>query len=139
MEKRLDYKKKQLEKAVHNFNVSLAIETKGMSHEVADTIKSGQVQKFEVVVDLMWKTLKIYLYELNGIVVNSPKMAVKEFFKVDDLSYKNYEWLIKMIDMRNQLSRIYDSEKFEQIHTQVKEASKIINQVIVKLNKDEIT
>ncbi|MFN2359301.1 MAG: nucleotidyltransferase substrate binding protein, partial [Desulfotignum sp.] len=77
MEDRLKYKIGQLSRSVKNFQTSLSIETTDMAPEVIDTIKSGQVQKFEVVVDLLWKTLKFYLYEVNGIVENSPKKVIK--------------------------------------------------------------
>ena len=133
METRLTYKTAQLKKAVTDFNTSLQINTAGMQPEVVDTIKSGHVQKFEVVVDLLWKTLKIFLYDVNGIAENSPKKVIKQYFQVEACAYEDYEWLIKMIDMRNQLSHIYDSEKFEQIYADIKTANTIINRITNRL------
>ncbi|MCD4722849.1 MAG: nucleotidyltransferase substrate binding protein [Desulfobacula sp.] len=133
MEDRLKYKTKQLKKAVNDLGVSLTINTNLMAPEVIDTIKSGQVQKFEVVVDLLWKTLKIFLYEINGIIENSPKKVIKKYFQIEECEYSDYEWLIKMINMRNELSHIYDSEKFEQIHSLLNEAFTVIKRVVKKI------
>jgi len=133
MEDRLKYKIGQLSRAVKDFQTSLSIKTTDMAPEVIDTIKSGQVQKFEVVVDLLWKTLKFYLYEVNGIVENSPKKVIKAYFKVEECSFPDYEWMIAMIDMRNQLSHIYNAEKFEQIHSKLPHCLQVLKNVTVKL------
>ena len=133
MEDRLTYKIEQLKRAVNDFQVSMSINTDGMAPEVIDTIKSGQVQKFEVVVDLLWKTLKVYLYEVNGIVENSPKKVIKQYFQLEECEYSDYEWLINMIEMRNQLSHIYSAEKFEQIHSKLPECLTVLKVIISKL------
>ncbi len=115
MEDRLRYKTEQLKKAVKDFETSLSIDTQSIAPKIIDTIQSGQVQKFEVVVDLLWKTLKVFLFEINGIIENSPKKVIKKYFQLEECEYSDYEWLIKMINMRNELRHIYDSEKFQQI------------------------
>lgn len=133
MESRLKHKINQLNKSVNDFNKSLKIDTTGMAPEVIDTIKSGQVQKFEIVVDLLWKTFKLFLFEINGIDVNSPKKAIKAYFQAEECTYDDYEWLIRMIDMRNKLSHIYDAEKFEKIHAEIFAANKVINRIVKNL------
>ena len=79
MEKRLKYKIDQLESAILNFEESLNIDLTDFSPIVVDSVKSGRVQKFEFCVELLWKTLKVHLYEINGVDCKSPKQTIKEF------------------------------------------------------------
>lgn len=133
MERKLVYKTTQLKKAVKDFNKSIQIDTSGLSEEIIDAINSGQIQKFEIVVDLLWKTFKVFLFEVNGIDAYSPKQTIKEYFKIGECTYEDYEWMIKMVEMRNKLSHIYNEEKFKQIHSQITEAAEIINRVVANL------
>ena len=119
MEGRLKYKTRQYEDAVINFADSLSIDFKGFSGKVVDSIKSGRVQKFEFCTELLWKTLKIYLWEINGIDSRSPKSVIKDFYNLDCLSVEEYEKIMEMLDDRNRLSHIYNNEQFEEIYNRV--------------------
>lgn len=119
MESRLKYKAKQYEDAVINFEESLSIDCKNFSDKIVDTIKSGRVQKFELCTELLWKTLKVYLWEVNGIDSKSPKSVIKDFYNVGFLSAEEYETVMQMIDDRNNLSHIYNNDQFEEIYQRV--------------------
>ncbi|MCD6273486.1 MAG: nucleotidyltransferase substrate binding protein [Deltaproteobacteria bacterium] len=119
MEGRLKYNIHQYEDAVMNFKDSLSIDFKGFSKKVVDSIKSGRVQKFEFCTELLWKTLKIYLWEVNGIDSRSPKSVIKDFYNLDCLSVEEYEKVMEMLDDRNRLSHIYSHEQFEEIYNRV--------------------
>jgi len=119
MESRLKYKAKQYEDAVINFEESLSIDCKNFSSKVIDTIKSGRVQKFELCTELLWKTLKVYLWEVNGIDSKSPKSVIKDFYNLGFLSAEEYEKVMQMIDDRNNLSHIYNNDQFEEIYNRV--------------------
>lgn len=41
----------------------------------------------------------------------------------------DYEWLIKMINMRNELSHLYDSKKIDKIYSQLNDAYKVIKKI----------
>jgi len=119
MESRLKYKAKQYEDAVINFEESLSIDCKNFSSKVIDTIKSGRVQKFELCTELLWKTLKVYLWEVSGIDSKSPKSVIKDFYNLGFLSAEEYEKVMQMIDDRNNLSHIYNNDQFEEIYNRV--------------------
>lgn len=119
MEERVKYKIKQFKNAVDNFNVSLNLDTKEFSDVLLDTVKSGIVQKFEVCTELMWKTIKVYLYEINGIDSKSPKSVVKEFYNLEYVDADSYMGLITILNDRNSLSHIYNSTQFEVIYERV--------------------
>lgn len=116
MEGRLNYKLVQLQNALDNFEKSLSIDLNSLEEPLVDSIKSGRVQKFEFCVELVWKTLKVYLWEINGIDSNSPKSVIKDFYGLDLLSVEDYEKLMEAIDDRNRISHIYSKDQFEDIY-----------------------
>jgi nucleotidyltransferase substrate binding protein (TIGR01987 family) len=130
MEDRLKHKIQQYKDAVMNFEESLSIDFKGFSEKVIDSIKSGRVQKFEFCTELLWKTLKVYLWEVNGIDSRSPKSVIKDFYKLDGLSVEEYEKVMEMLDDRNRLSHIYSNEQFEEIYNRVISALPIFKKVL---------
>jgi len=67
----------------------------------------------------LWKTLKVYLWEVNGIDSKSPKSVIKDFYNLDFLSVDEYETIMEMLDDRNRLSHIYNNEQFEEIYNRV--------------------
>lgn len=74
--------------------------------------KEGTVQRFEVALELAWKTLKDYM-EFEGHVIKplTPRNVIKEAFRARILS-DGQVW-IDMIDHRNLLSHTYDEVTFE--------------------------
>lgn len=116
MEGRLNYKLVQLQNALDNFEKSLSIDLNSLEEPLVDSIKSGRVQKFEFCVELVWKTLKVYLWEINGIDSNSPKSVIKDFYGLDLLRVEDYEKLMEAIDDRNRISHIYSKDQFEDIY-----------------------
>ena len=119
MDNRIVYKIEIFKDAVQNFRESLEIEFNGLSETIIDSIKSGRVQKYEFCIELMWKTIKLYIYEINGIDTKSPKTAIKEFYNTGYISSEEYEYIIQMIDDRNDLSHIYKKEEFEKIYNRI--------------------
>ena len=122
MESRLDLRIQQYEDAVGNFSESLSIDLKGLSEKIIDSIKSGRAQKFEVCVELLWKTLKSYLWEINGIDSKSPKQVIKEAYNQEVFSVLEYEHVMGMLDDRNRLSHVYEKEQFEEIYLRIMNA-----------------
>ena len=109
-------KRRLLANALKTLAQSLALDLNRFGEIEKDTIKSGQVQKFEICVELFWKTLQKFLSEIHGIETASPKTAVKAFFTVGYLDAVQYEKTIEMINDRNRLSHIYSEKQFNEIY-----------------------
>ena len=79
---------------------------------LSDLEKEGMIQRFEMALELAWKTLKDYL-ENSGIKLQpvTPRTVIKEAFAAQIL--KDGQVWIDMLDHRNLLSHTYDSETFE--------------------------
>lgn len=74
--------------------------------------KEGTIQRFELALELAWKTLKDYLeYEGQVIEPITPRTVIKEAFAARILG-DGQVW-IDMLDHRNLLSHTYDSATFE--------------------------
>jgi len=74
--------------------------------------KEGIVQRFEIALELAWKTLKDYL-EQQGLVIApiTPRNVIKEAFAAKIL--RDGQVWIDMLNHRNLLSHTYDREVFE--------------------------
>ena len=130
MEERLKYKIAQFRDGVKNFEESLSINLEEYPGKVKDSIKSGRVQKFEFCTELLWKTIKAYLWEINGIDSNSPKLAIKEFYTIGLLKPEEYEQVLQMLDDRNTLSHIYKKEDFEEMYKRIIETLPLFQKIL---------
>jgi nucleotidyltransferase substrate binding protein (TIGR01987 family) len=108
-------KLEQFERALKNFRMSLAIKTSELPYELRDTIESGQIQKFEMCYELLWKAGKEILRELEGLEVSSPKRVLKSLFHLGYMDYDEFELCVEMVENRNLLSHVYRREIVEQI------------------------
>ncbi len=125
METKLARKLNNLDDALSNFSDALTLEPTSFQELVADNIKSGQIQKFEFTIELLWKTIQEFLYEVDGIDAVTPKSVAKEFVEADHCDYSMYELFIQAINDRNQLSHIYRQEMAESIWSRLPEYEKL--------------
>jgi len=123
-----------LKLAFADFSHSLEIKVDGYPDDVLDLIRNGQVQKFEVCLDLLWKTIKIFLYETDGVEANSPKQAIREFFKAGYWAEGEFLGFLIMVDDRNLLSHVYRSEAFLVIHSRLAEHQERMRGIIEKIS-----
>ena len=115
METKLTRKLKDLEAALSHFRDALTLQPSLFPELIADNLKSGQIQKFEFTIELLWKTIQVFLFEVDGIDVVTPKSVAKEFVEAGYCDYGEYELFIRAINDRNQLSHIYRQEMAESI------------------------
>lgn len=96
-----------LRKAVDKLNAALLIPND------RELVVEGTVQRFEVVVELLWKTLNRALkYEGVRIQPDTPRETMKEGFAVDWL-HNSITWQ-DLLDQRNDTSHEYLDESFIQ-------------------------
>ncbi|MDR0499798.1 MAG: nucleotidyltransferase substrate binding protein [Coriobacteriales bacterium] len=81
--------------------------------------KEGFIQRFEIVFDLAWKTVKDYLEYLGHDVQPSPRPVIKMAFEAGII--KDGQAFINMLAARNAMSHTYDEESFANIFTQIKD------------------
>jgi nucleotidyltransferase substrate binding protein (TIGR01987 family) len=130
METKLALKLNDLESALSNFRDALTLEPTLFPELVAENIKSGQIQKFEFTVELLWKTVQVFLFEMDGIDVVTPKSVAKEFVEAGYCDYESYELFIRAINDRNHLSHIYRQEMAETIWQRLPEFLHLVKQIV---------
>jgi nucleotidyltransferase substrate binding protein (TIGR01987 family) len=130
METKITRKLKDLEAALSNFREALTLEPASFPELVADNLKSGQIQKFEFTVELLWKTVQVFLFEVDGVDVITPKSVAKEFVEAGYCDYEVYELFIRAINDRNQLSHIYRQEMAESIWQRLPEYVCLVEQMV---------
>jgi nucleotidyltransferase substrate binding protein (TIGR01987 family) len=73
-----------------------------------ELVFEGTIHRFEVTIELMWKTLKRAL-EYEGFSPKTPRESLKEAFRVGWLHEEDV-WL-DMLDQRNTTSHVYLAEE----------------------------
>lgn len=129
MEKRLDIVTEQFSAALQDFKKALEIDLAQFDPTVGDVIKNGQVQKFEFTVELLWKMLKVFLYEQHGTDAASPKQTIRSYFELGLCEYQDAERMLEAVDMRNRLSHIYRKEILEEIHEHINKYEDLFDRV----------
>lgn len=124
-----------LEAALSNFRDALTLEPAMFPELVADSIKSGQIQKFEFTVELLWKTVQVFLFEVDGVDVVTPKMVAKEFVEAGYCDYETYELFIRSINDRNLLSHIYRQEMAESIRQRLPDYVHVVERIVRVMNQ----
>lgn len=130
METRLTLKFNDLVAALKNFQGSLDIDTTSLPEIVQDSIWSGQMQKFEFSLEILWKVVKLVLYEIEGVDVATPKAVAKHFFDAGYCGYSDYELFVTMINDRNQLSHVYRREMADGIRMRLPEYLDLMERIV---------
>ena len=109
-------KLKQFEAALLGFTELLATDLLPFEPKIADGLRNGQLQKFEYCAELAWKTIRVYLIANDGVEAQSPKAAMKAFYRLGHLDEAQYELAIELIEARNLMSHLYQTKIFEQVY-----------------------
>ncbi len=105
-------------------------------HKVVLGLRDSVIQRFEYSVDLLWKYLKVYLEEIQGVSidVSSPKNIMRMCAKIGLLNEKESDLAQEMIEQRNLTSHIYREEIAQIIIGEVHTYFLFINQILEKSN-----
>jgi hypothetical protein len=73
------YKLSRLIKAVAGFRKVVEIDVSKFNLLIKDAIKNARIQKFEYCTELLWKTIKTFLYLNDKVDVKTPAQTMKAF------------------------------------------------------------
>ena len=73
-------------------------------------VRDATIQRFEYTFEALWKFLKEYLKEREGIICNSPKSCYREFFRLDMITENETVKFLEMTDDRNMTSNTYKED-----------------------------
>lgn len=83
-------------------------------------IRDATIKRFEYTFEALWKFLKEYLKEKEGIISNSPKACFKEIFSLGFLTEEKTVRCLEMTDRRNDTSHTYKVEVAKLIYSKIK-------------------
>lgn len=73
-------------------------------------LRDAAIQRFEFTVEAVWKALKLYLLEHEGIVANSPKAVFREAFTVGLINEEETREFLGMVEARNNTVHTYNEK-----------------------------
>ena len=105
-----DYALNQFEKAVKTLQ-------KGVKEAKSELETDGVIKRFEYTFELLWKTLKIVLYE-QGHDCNSPKECMKIAFRKGLIN--NETIFLEILEARNLTTHTYSNSNSGRIFIRIK-------------------
>lgn len=109
--------KDELKLAIENFRNAITSLAKGIEEANGELQKDGVIQRFEFTFELLWKTLKIFLFE-EGLDCKSPKDCLRNAFKIGLIG--DEQLFLDMLTDRNKSTHTYSKEESEEIFERIK-------------------
>ncbi|OQZ01834.1 MAG: nucleotidyltransferase [Candidatus Brocadia sp. UTAMX1] len=82
-------------------------------------VRDATIQRFEYTFEALWKYIKEYLKEREGIIANSPKSCFRELFSLGFLTEEETVNFLEMTDRRNDTSHTYKEEVAQIIYSKI--------------------
>lgn len=129
---RLELKYKDAQKALSTLENVLELPVSNYKELDSIVIRDASIQRFEYTFEAVWKFLKEYLKEKEGIISNSPKACFKEIFSLGFLTEEEAELCLEMTDRRNDISHTYKEGVAQVIYSKLKKYFLVMKNLIEK-------
>ncbi len=124
---------KDFEKALNRLREAYELAKLMEGKEHYEIFRDSTIQRFEFTTEIMWKTLKEFLKEREGMVCKSPKSCIREFFSAGYLNEEETYKLLKAVDDRNRTSHTYHQEVAEEIFSHIGDYINLYQKVLKTL------
>jgi len=128
MESRLKFKISRAQKAFQTFEDIL-------KEPYSVIVRDAAIQRFEYTFEIVWKTLKEFLKEKEGVIANSPKLAFREALAVGILSEEESKKCLEMTDDRNDIAHTYNVAVAEKIFASLNEYCKLMKKILGEIEE----
>ena len=101
--------------------------------------RDSTLQRFEFTVETLWKGVKAFLLEVEGVECRSPKGCMRELFSAGYLNEDETTKLLYMINDRNLTSHTYREEIADEIFSRIGNYIQLMEKVlkVLKSGADE--
>ena len=96
-------------------------------------VRDATIQRFEYTFEAVWKFLREYLRNKEGIVCNSPKSCFRETFGLGSLTEEETAEFLEMTDRRNETAHTYKEEVAQLIYSKTKGYLFLMQNLVNKL------
>ncbi|MBI4119922.1 MAG: nucleotidyltransferase substrate binding protein [Parcubacteria group bacterium] len=110
----------KLTAVIKQFEQALSRLDEVLKEPKTDIVRDSAIKRFEIVFDLSWKAVKVFLEEKKGIVCRSPKECFRSAYQEKLLEYDNF-WL-ELTDSRNDIVHVYGESEAEKVYGILPEA-----------------
>lgn len=106
---------------------------KVLDEKYSDVVRDATIQRYEFSFELLWKAVKIFLKEKEGIECNSPKGCFRALRRVLDLSEEEVEICLSMTNDRNLSVHTYSEKLAKNLYNKTKNYLKISQKIYSKI------
>ena len=99
-------------------------------------IRDAAIQRFEYTFEAIWKLIKEYLFEMEGIICNSPKSCFREAFKMGLVNEAESMQALYMTDDRNMTTHTYHEDVAEEIYKELAGYFILMNGIYLSILRD---
>ncbi len=96
-------------------------------------VRDAAIQRFEYTFEALWKFLKEYLKDNEGIIVNTPKAVFREAFAAGIFGEDETIKFLEMTDSRNNTSHTYKEEIADAIYEKIRDYSLLIEKLLERV------
>ena len=98
-------------------------------------VRDASIQRFEYTFESLWKLLKAYLQEHEGIVCNSPKRCFREALRVGLLTVPETDLCLAMTDDRNLTAHTYLETLADAIYKKLPPYCDVAHRLLARLEE----
>ncbi|HBR17186.1 MAG: nucleotidyltransferase [Deltaproteobacteria bacterium RIFCSPLOWO2_12_FULL_43_16] len=98
-------------------------------------VRDATIQRFEYTFEALWKFLKEYLKEQEGIISNSPKTCFRDAFSAGLLSEEEAVKFLEMTDDRNMTAHTYNENVAQILYKRINEHSVFMERLMQNIEK----
>ena len=98
-------------------------------------VRDATIQRFEYTFEAVWKFLKEYLKEKEGVVSNSPKACFRGIFALGFLNENQTNKFLEMTDRRNETSHTYKEAVSKNIYRHIRKHCKLLQNLISRFEE----
>ncbi len=100
----------------------------------SEITRDAAIQRFQFTYELLWKTIKVYLSEIEKIEASSPRACFREIKNPLKLSDEEIEMCLRMADDRNRSVHIYSEELAQKIYEQLRNYCTLSKKIYTQLS-----
>lgn len=126
----LNEKIEQLGQAIHQWKEAL-------DAEFSDINRDTSIQRFEFTFELLWKTVKVFLKEKEGIDCDSPKSCFRAAKNIFKLPEQEIEICLDMTDERNLSVHTYSEKMANALYKKLRNYWKISSNIYSQISKSQ--
>ncbi|VAX35783.1 Protein of unknown function DUF86, Caur_2869 group [hydrothermal vent metagenome] len=108
-----------------------------LTHEFSIVVRDATIQRFEYTFEAIWKFLKEYLKEKEGVIANTPKAVFRAIFSSGFLTEDETVLCLTMTDRRNDTSHTYKEAVSELIYEDIPDYVHLMKNLLNKF-KDKV-